>query len=354
MRRQANRLLDFTHPTRSRPVAASACPIPVSVAGLSRSGRSAQAQGCIQQRCGSRGAFTLVELLVVVGILGVLLALLLPAVQRVRETAARLQCANNLRQIGVAVHHYHHDHGCLPHNEEGWPQYSPFTALLPYLEQDALFRLYQPAVPPFEPINLPVTLRPLKVYLCPSMQVPFDPPPGYASYVFCLGATYNWSLMPALRPLYGQPDGAFIYTERLRLADIHDGTSHTLFAGESGFNLKNYPGPGQTSGFTSWPLGYPVTAFASAFHRLNHKQHTTVPSIACSGLGAFRSDHSGGANFLFGDGSVRFLTDGINSDARPEPLPWNGLMNPYAAGPLFRALATRSQGEPRSLAEIAP
>jgi prepilin-type processing-associated H-X9-DG protein len=124
-----------------------------------------------------------------------------------------------------------------------------------------------------------------------------------------------------------------------------DGLSNTLCIGEAGYQLRDFPSVGQIGGSTSWPFGYPATAYGSAYNRLNHKQHTTSP-VRASGLGAFRSDHDGGCNFALGDGSVRFIADTINADAGPEPVPppLSG-SNPYAAGPIFRALATRAGGE---------
>ncbi|MFT3881130.1 MAG: DUF1559 domain-containing protein [Gemmatales bacterium] len=290
-----------------------------------------------------RRGFTLVELLVVIGIITLLMAMLLPAIQKVREAANKMICASNLKQIGVAIHHYHLDYGALPNNLKGYTNYSPFTDLLPYIEQDHLFNQYDKNYGPLDSVNLPVSSRVIKVYLCPTMSVPQEPPPGYASYVCNLGSTYNWSMFLFLEFLYGKPDGVFVNSSRVTLTDVRDGTSNTFFVGESGFNLKDYPTPGSTDGFTSWSFAYPITSFASTFNRMNLKQHTTAP-IASSGMGAFRSDHPNGCNFLFGDGSVRFITDSINSDAVPLPLPLSG-MNPNAGGAMLRALSTRAKGE---------
>lgn len=294
-----------------------------------------------------RRAFTLIELLVVIAIISLLMALLLPAVQKVREAANKMICASNLKQIGVALHHYHNDYGEFPNNLKNYPQYSPFTDLLPYIEQDGLFQRYDKTKDPLDPVNLPVSSKVLKIYLCPTMALPETPSPGYASYVCNLGSTYNWSMFPFLEFIYGKPDGVFVNSARVAFRDIHDGTSYTFFVGESTYSLKDYPVPGSIGGFTSWSFAYPITTFASTFNRMNHKQHITSP-IASSGMGAFRSDHPTGCNFLFGDGSVRFITDSINSDAVPLPLPLGG-MNPYAGGATYRALSTRNKGEPVNL-----
>lgn len=290
-----------------------------------------------------RRGFTLIELLVVIAIIAILMALLLPAIQKVREAANKMICASNLRQIGVALHHYHLDYGCLPNNVKDYPNLSPFTDLLPYVEQDDLFKLYDKTKSPLDPANVPVASKVLKIFLCPTMSLPTVIPPGCASYVCNLGSTYNWSLFTILQIFYGRPDGVFVNSRRVTLTDIRDGTSNTIMVGESGFNLKDYPTPGSIDGFTSWSFGYPITSFGSAFNKMNLKQHSTAP-ITSSGMGAFRSDHPGGCNFLFGDGSVRFIGDSINSDAVPLALPLGGI-NPNAAGVTLRALATRDGGE---------
>lgn len=295
-----------------------------------------------------RQGFTLIELLVVIAIIALLMALLLPAVQKVREAANKMICASNLKQMGIALHHFHLDYNCFPNNLQNYPNYSPFTDLLPYIEQDALFQKYNKTLSPLDPANEPVASRPIKLYLCPSMGLPDVPPPGYASYVCSLGSTYNWSLFPFLEAVYGKPDGVFVNSSKVGFKDVRDGTSHTFYIGETSFSLKDYPAPGQIGGFASWSFAYPITAFASTFNKMNLKQHTTAP-ITSSGMGAFRSDHPTGCNFLFGDGSVRFLTDSINSDAVPLPLPMGGGMNANAGGAVFRALSTRNKGEAVSL-----
>lgn len=289
-----------------------------------------------------RKAFTLVELLVVIAIIGVLVALLLPAVQAARESARRIQCANNLKQIGLAIHNFHDSKGYIPYQEPGTNMFSPFTSMLPYLEQESMSRRYDPTKAPTDPVNLPISSIPLKSYLCPSMR-----PPGsagsstaYSSYVASVGSSYNWDLLST-----GKVNGFFAVTERIYLRDITDGLSNTIAAGEQGYQLKDYPSTGQFGGSTSWPFGYPASAYGSAYNKLNHKKHVLNP-IRTSGLGSFRSDHPAGCNFAMGDGSVRFINEGVNADAASEPVP-PPLMgsNPHAAGPTFRALATRGDGD---------
>ncbi len=288
-----------------------------------------------------RSAFTLIELLVVIAIIAILIALLVPAVQKVRESASRTSCQNNLKQIGLAIHGYHGVHGHIPYQQPGTSLFSPFTAILPYLEQDAMAKKYNPALSPTHPENLPVSSIPLKSYLCPSMQVPAAASgTAYSSYVASIGSSYNWDLFSGTKV-----NGFFAGSERVRFKEVTDGLSNTLAVGEQGYQLRDYPTAGLTGGSTSWPFGYPASAFGSAYNRLNHKQHTTTP-IRASGLGSFRSDHMGGCNFVFGDGSVRFIGDRVNRDAVSEPVPppITG-DNPFAAGPIFRAMATRAGDE---------
>src|SRR5207249_477408 len=128
-----------------------------------------------------RQGFTLIELLVVIAIIGVLLALMLPAVQKVREAANRMSCANNLRNLGLALHNYHGDHGEFPPGAVGprgpaYPQFAGLkhhtlgTFLLPYVEQGALSQQYRWDVSWFEPPNQPVVNTQLRIWQCPSAQ----------------------------------------------------------------------------------------------------------------------------------------------------------------------------------------
>jgi prepilin-type N-terminal cleavage/methylation domain-containing protein/prepilin-type processing-associated H-X9-DG protein len=271
-----------------------------------------------------RPAFTLVELLVVLAIVGVLVGLLLPAVQRVRDAGMRLKCANNLHQIGLAATQYHDVQGSFPPGScsASGPNKAYFLAgwttfLLPYLEQAALWNstvaAYQQSRSPFR--NPPhvglATVVP--TFACPadprSEQVQFAPRDQFWVALTCYLGVEG-------QDLYSQ-DGIFFRDSHVRIADITDGTSSTLLAGErpASADLQFgwwYAGAGQRfTGSTEMLLGVreqnvqPVTAgscppgtYSYAPGRIDNQ---------CD-LYHFWSPHAGGASFLFADGSAHFLT----------------------------------------------
>jgi len=279
-----------------------------------------------------RPAFTLVEVLVVVAILGILIALLLPAVQSARESARRMQCSNNLKQLALAAHNYHGVLNCFPpgfmvrgvtgNNTPGGWAWGVF--LMPYIEQSPLQDKLSPTKYKLEqvindPALLPMLQADLTVFRCPSsligplrthQGVP-NPKVASANYTCCRGF-YNYS---AATYLTKRNNGLLYGESATRIEDVADGSSNTFALGERtafGANLSND---------ASWPSwcgpgggGACNTVSSSVSDKLNHPTSNA----------AFSSQHPGGAVFAFVDGSVRFIAETIRFDTAGLPAGNNG------------------------------
>jgi len=301
-------------------------------------------------RQNTRTGFSLVEVLVVIGIIAILIALTLPAVQRMRSTAARISCANNLRQIVLGAHQYHDCNKGFPAGNRWQNGSSPVAymtwldQLLPFVEQNGLwqqsvaaFQVTQGSSPPYFPATGPhaaIFATPIALYSCPAdgrvaqtqicvINQTLMVPVALTSYLGVNGTNFV------------ARDGVLFQDSRIRLTDITDGTSQTLFCGErppySNFNYGWwYAAGGQDfTGSVQVDLGVAEIRYSDTPPRCpgdggSSHYEPGSPTDICD-IYHFWSMHFGGANFAFADGSVHFLSYGI--------------------APYMPALATRSGAE---------
>lgn len=303
-----------------------------------------------------RKAFTLVELLVVIAIIAVLVGLLLPAVQKVREAANRSACQNNLKQIGLALHNYHDSKEHFPNNARPDPTKTVrerwLVKILPHLDQGPAFSRYDETLNWDDAKNLPVTSLPLPVSVCRSSPNPdrldTNPDAGWSTAkdivaIGDYGALYGVhntfvTNNPSLT-LSTNLDGILTKTGTVAIADVLDGTSNTIFVAESAGRpyLYNQGGTRQNADYRVkgvngggwcrpasdlWLIGsskdgtavggsYTINANNGFDHGAAYPLTIGTPALGTDPSGAIFSFHTGGANVLFADGSVRFLDEGI-------------------------------------------
>lgn len=339
-----------------------------------------------------RGGFTLIELLVVIAILAVLVGLLLPAVQKVREAAARMKCSNHLKQIGLALHTYHDVRQGLPpamvcsETNIAHGEHTGFTLLLPYIEQDNTHRLVTFQVPWYDAANYTMAGVQVPIFYCPSNRsggsidlkdisvhwaCPLPPTAAGVDYAFCRGANAALHRDQERIPLSVRGPFNILPTASspgVRLTDVQDGTSTTFALGDAAGGTANLlirdlndPSQSAIDPITGRPAvidqswsGASVSEatrpnYGSVFgvtaqyglapdvrdEPMNRKLLTpTVWSNDNAGnnasgtdwISGFRSRHPGGCNFLFLDGSVRFVAQSVRPD-------------------VYRALSTYAGGE---------
>jgi len=285
-------------------------------------------------------AFTLVELLVVIAIIGILVALLLPAVQAAREASRRTSCSNNLKQIGLATLNFNDAHVTLPPPKvlgrgnglvsggamDQYGQFgSTFLLLPPFLEEGNRYASYDLSKHTVDEPNLAVTEKPLAIYTCPSMILDRDMPMrpcgeqlGPGSYI--ISTRVRWAAYTNLDgPFVNPPAAGRRYECGLRR--ISDGTSNTLLVGETNFGFANYlwdQGCGVDGtprwGDHTWAEGYWFSAWGHTGEGRSFNFNDTSAAWDSSYTATFRSDHPGGVQFVLLDGSVQFLHSGVTKE----------------------------------------
>ncbi len=321
---------------------------------------------------GPRRGFTLIELLVVIAIIAVLIALLLPAVQSAREAARRVQCVNNLKQVGIAFHNFHDVNGAVPSSVRpsgltNAPRIAAILLMLPHLEQTQIYNATNLGLTWGDPVNWTAARTRINTLICPSSAgdpnrldgVP-EAQPYSPSWTATIAAITDYSPIVGLDPrlsAYGlfpasaaPPESLIVKNKTTRLADATDGLSNTVVFVESAGRPFAYRRGGRTvgavpdhrvnaggwarpasdvtlNGSTADGSVFPGKVVVNAANGEDvYGQPFPHPYYVTEGTGALFSFHPGGLNVLLGDGSVRYVKDSVSL-------------------PTFAALVTRGGGE---------
>lgn len=326
-------------------------------------------------------AFTLVELLVVIAIIGILVGLLLPAVQAAREAARRMQCSNNMKQMGLGIHNHESTYKYMPASEKDiaaakYPTpanpygvratFGTLFHILPFIEQTSLYNLFDPKRSYIDPINMPPsygTANPagfskVTTYVCPS--TPSDPPSDYGPYFASIGLNKGPFVAPrtdyipikgihgaSLAVCAGKPNantrnGMLGTTNAetkptIKFSEVTDGLSNTILFGELAGRQKKYfrgkPVPGSTLADGGLTLNsyYGDSNTARELRSYSGADIANPGQIGCSAINVYNENglysfHTGGIQVCMGDGSVTFLSENVSAT-------------------VFAALVTRDGGE---------
>ena len=331
-----------------------------------------------------RRAFTLVELLVVIAIIGVLVGLLLPAVQAAREAARRMQCSNNLKQMGLAIHNHESTYKYIPACEKDIPaaayptppnpygQFATFGTLfqiLPFMEQTAIYNMFDVKRSYIDPVNMPPAygtaniagFQTITTFLCPSG--PGDPPSDYGPYFASIGLDLGPLILPRTDyiPIKGlhrtlascagmaasSTDNGLLGTNdperkpHIKFGDVSDGLSNTILFGELAGRQKLYfrgkpkPGNSLADGGLTLNSFYGDANTARQLRGYSGADITNPGQEGCSTLNVYNENglysfHTGGVQVAMGDGSIHFLSESVSAG-------------------VFAGLVTRDGGEQASI-----